>query len=38
MDTAAAAKIDRNLYHDSTYEIVSITAYLSIGVQGVQTR
>lgn len=31
MDAAAAAKIDRNLYHDSTYEIVSITAYL-IGV------
>ena len=31
MDSAAAAKIDRNLYHDSTYEIVSITAYL-IGV------
>lgn len=24
MDAAAANKIDRNLYHDSTYEIVSV--------------
>lgn len=31
MDTLAAPNNDRNLYHDSTYEIVSITAYL-IGV------
>ena len=31
MDTTAAVKSDRNLYHDSTYEIVSIAAYL-IGV------
>ena len=28
MDTTAAVKSDRNLYHDSTYEIV--LAYLSV--------
>ena len=31
MDATATDKTDRNLYHDSTYELVSITAYL-IGV------